>query len=63
MESKIDRASLGSFVKYDKMGEDSGVVGASVGTGASNAYVITEKVHGANFCIIASFEHGSAHLW
>jgi Rnl2 family RNA ligase len=55
------RDAPGKFVKYDKMGEDSGSVGASVGTGPANAYVVTEKVHGANFCIIASFEHGLAN--
>lgn len=45
----------GSFVKYEKMGEDSGAVGAAAGIGSANAYIVTEKVHGANFCIIASF--------
>jgi Rnl2 family RNA ligase len=44
----------GNFVKYEKMAEDSGTVGASA-VGCSNAYIVTEKVHGANFCIIASF--------
>lgn len=58
IEAESSRVVPGRFAKYDKMGEDSGSIGASVGTGASNAYVITEKVHGANFCIIASFEHG-----
>jgi len=42
----------GKFSKYEKMGETSGAVGAAVGSGR---YVVTEKVHGANFCIIAAF--------
>lgn len=46
----------GTFHKYDKMGETSGRVGASA-TGRANAYVVTEKVHGANFCIIAAPQH------
>lgn len=41
-----------AFKKYDKMGEGSGPIGASAG---SEPYVVTEKVHGANFCAIASF--------
>lgn len=47
----------GAFLKYEKMGEDSGSVGAVAGVapGCADAYVVTEKVHGANFCIIASF--------
>jgi len=45
----------GSFAKYEKMVEDSGAVGAAAGSGPSNAYIVTEKVHGANFCIIACF--------
>lgn len=48
----------GQFSKYGKMGEVSGSVGAAA-TGASNAYIVTEKVHGANFCVIASFESDS----
>jgi Rnl2 family RNA ligase len=48
-------------MKYDKMGEDSGLIGSLAGVGATNAYVVTEKVHGANFCIIASYEHGSTN--
>merc|ERR1719469_813757 len=46
---------LGAFVKYDKMGETSGSVGAAAGVSTSNSYIVAEKVHGANFCIIASF--------
>jgi Rnl2 family RNA ligase len=43
------------FKKYDKMGEDSGAVGAGAGCGGIvNGYVVTEKVHGANFCIFAT---------
>jgi len=53
-------ANPGRFVKYDKMGEDSGLIGASAGVGTSNAYVVTEKVHGANFCIIASYDQGNS---
>jgi len=37
------------------MGEDSGAVGAAAGVGC---YVVTEKVHGANFCILATFAAG-----
>eukprot|EP00930_Biecheleria_cincta_P001774 TRINITY_DN102874_c0_g1_i1.p1 TRINITY_DN102874_c0_g1~~TRINITY_DN102874_c0_g1_i1.p1 ORF type:complete len:379 (-),score=66.83 TRINITY_DN102874_c0_g1_i1:87-1223(-) len=46
--------SPGAFVKYEKMGDNSGSVGASAGISFKDAYVVTEKVHGANFCIIAS---------
>eukprot|EP00928_Gymnodinium_smaydae_P022726 TRINITY_DN18992_c0_g1_i1.p1 TRINITY_DN18992_c0_g1~~TRINITY_DN18992_c0_g1_i1.p1 ORF type:complete len:384 (-),score=54.50 TRINITY_DN18992_c0_g1_i1:272-1423(-) len=42
----------GSFRKYDKMGENSGAIGAS--SFGSGKYIVTEKIHGANFCIIAS---------
>jgi len=44
----------GSFVKYDKMGESSGSTGAAAGKLFIDSYVVTEKVHGANFCVIAS---------
>lgn len=47
-------SSLGVFAKYEKMGEDSGSVGAAATSAGSNRYVVTEKVHGANFCIIAT---------
>jgi Rnl2 family RNA ligase len=45
--------SVGAFAKYDKMGEDSGSVGAAALSASTNRYVVTEKVHGANFCLIA----------
>merc|ERR1719203_152209 len=41
------------------MGEDSGAVGAAKLSVASNRYVVTEKVHGANFCIIAKFDRSA----
>lgn len=44
----------GAFCKYDKMGEDSGSVGAAANSSGDNQYIVTEKIHGANFCIIAS---------
>jgi len=47
--------SVGGFVKYDKMGEDSGPVGAAALSASAKQYVVTEKVHGANFCLIAKF--------
>mmetsp|Transcript_61498 Transcript_61498/g.170520 ORF Transcript_61498/g.170520 Transcript_61498/m.170520 type:complete len:418 (-) Transcript_61498:52-1305(-) len=50
MASQVE---VGAFVKYDKMGEDSGSVGASASSASSNQYLVTEKVHGANFCLIA----------
>lgn len=52
--SSVSDFSLGAFIKYDKMGENSGSVGASAGISFTDTYVVTEKVHGANFCIIAS---------
>lgn len=45
----------GAFCKYDKMAEDSGSVGVVLGGGQ---YIVTEKVHGANFCIIAAGTEG-----
>lgn len=49
----------GSFVAYDKMEQASGKVGAVAGlrprSTESDSYVVTEKVHGANFCAIAAF--------
>lgn len=45
--------SPGTFEKYEKMGEHSGGVGAAAGSKCANSYVVTEKVHGANFCLIA----------
>mmetsp|Transcript_43454 Transcript_43454/g.70415 ORF Transcript_43454/g.70415 Transcript_43454/m.70415 type:complete len:402 (-) Transcript_43454:87-1292(-) len=45
----------GAFSKYDKMAESSGSVGASAGHSCADCYVVTEKVHGANFCMIAAF--------
>jgi len=50
-----DADSSVAFCKYDKMGEDSGLIGAAAISSGDNQYIITEKVHGANFCIIASF--------
>lgn len=54
VNSEKSAAFIGAFVKYDKMGEDSGAVGAQAGCSLANAYVVTEKIHGANFCIIVS---------
>jgi len=54
-------AAVGSFVKYDKMGESSGAVGAAA-VPASNKYIVTEKVHGANFCLIARFAHNGGDV-
>lgn len=61
MASAACRPAPGAFLKYDKMGEDSGMVGASAGRAGgstSNAYVVTEKVHGANFCLLAATADG-----
>jgi len=55
---EVQRGPPGSFSKYEKMGESSGAVGAS-GNGTGR-YVVTEKVHGANFCVIAAFVGGGA---
>jgi Rnl2 family RNA ligase len=47
-------AAQSSFVKYEKMGEDSGPCGVEAGRKLPDAYVVTEKIHGANFCLMAS---------
>jgi hypothetical protein len=44
----------GAFVKYEKMSETSGSTGAAAGKSFPDSYIVTEKVHGANFCVIAS---------
>lgn len=44
----------GAFAKYEKMGEESGPCGVEAGHRLPNAYVVTEKIHGANFCLMAS---------
>eukprot|EP00428_Durinskia_dybowskii_P024301 CAMPEP_0170246778 /NCGR_PEP_ID=MMETSP0116_2-20130129/23176_1 /TAXON_ID=400756 /ORGANISM="Durinskia baltica, Strain CSIRO CS-38" /LENGTH=408 /DNA_ID=CAMNT_0010497655 /DNA_START=91 /DNA_END=1317 /DNA_ORIENTATION=+ len=55
MATPLSPTPAGSFVKYDKMELGSGLVGAAATTDEANRYVVTEKVHGANFCVIASF--------
>lgn len=55
---EVNREPPGTFSKYEKMGESSGAVGAS-GNGTGQ-YVVTEKVHGANFCVIAKFLRSGA---
>mmetsp|Transcript_110078 Transcript_110078/g.322000 ORF Transcript_110078/g.322000 Transcript_110078/m.322000 type:complete len:370 (-) Transcript_110078:174-1283(-) len=47
-----DNGVHGAFQKYPKMAETSGTVGAGSAAFASR-YIVTEKVHGANFCLIA----------
>eukprot|EP00746_Dinoflagellata_sp_MGD_P005688 gnl/MRDRNA2_/MRDRNA2_111019_c0_seq1.p1 gnl/MRDRNA2_/MRDRNA2_111019_c0~~gnl/MRDRNA2_/MRDRNA2_111019_c0_seq1.p1 ORF type:complete len:606 (-),score=118.99 gnl/MRDRNA2_/MRDRNA2_111019_c0_seq1:150-1967(-) len=50
------------FAKYDKMGEDSGPCGVEAGRKLQNRYVVTEKIHGANFCLIASRVTGTKRI-
>lgn len=56
MEASAGHAP-GTFCKYEKMAENSGAVGAAAGTAR---YIVTEKIHGANFCIIATFSEGTS---
>lgn len=59
----VSRSSTAScFAKYEKMGEDSGPCGAAAGRKLPNQYVVTEKIHGANFCLIASRAAGAESI-
>eukprot|EP00405_Crypthecodinium_cohnii_P002245 CAMPEP_0194756404 /NCGR_PEP_ID=MMETSP0323_2-20130528/10104_1 /TAXON_ID=2866 ORGANISM="Crypthecodinium cohnii, Strain Seligo" /NCGR_SAMPLE_ID=MMETSP0323_2 /ASSEMBLY_ACC=CAM_ASM_000346 /LENGTH=407 /DNA_ID=CAMNT_0039675893 /DNA_START=38 /DNA_END=1261 /DNA_ORIENTATION=+ len=54
--------SPGAFSKYDKIPGSSGKVGAAAITAALDQYIVTEKVHGANFCIIVSKQEDADEL-